>query len=296
MFGLPRRQFLLGAGAVLLTACGGSDGDDTTAGDTSSTRDDPGTTGSTGGLVLGFAFNPNGFLVAGRPQRTSAVLFESSGGFATVEAAPEELSLVATPAGGGEAVNATVARHGEDLDRPYYPAELTFPTPGVWEVVADLGDGTTLRREVQVSESVPFPQIGDPLPAVPTPTVADPLGVSTICTRSPACPFHEVSLTDALTQGRPVAVLLSTPAYCQVAVCGPVLDLLVEAHPQTHAVIHVEVFPNGSGTDPGTPSPVLTEGFHLDFEPVLYVAGADGTITSRLDSIYDGDELTAALT
>ena len=278
---------------MLLAACGGDDDSSTeTAGGTERTD----TTGGAGpGLVLGFAFNPNTFLVAGRPQRTSAVLLQSSGGFATIDDAPLELGLVGRALEDGAEVEATVARHGEDLDRPYYPAELTFPVPGLWELTADLGDGTSLSREVQVNGSVPFPQVGDPLPSVATPTVADPLGVGTICTREPACPFHEVSLSDALAQDRPVAVLLSTPAYCQVAVCGPVLDLLIEAHPADHAVVHVEVFPNGSGTDPGAASPILTDGFRLDFEPVLYVAGADGTITARLDSIYDGTELRAAL-
>ena len=60
-------------------------------------------------------------------------------------------------------------------------------------------------------------------------------------------------------------------------------------------MIHIEAFPNGSGNDPGPASPILTDDFALDFEPVLYVAGADGTITARLDSIYDGPELASAL-
>jgi hypothetical protein len=35
--------------------------------------------------------------------------------------------------------------------------------------------------------------------------------------------------------------------------------------------------------------------YELPFEPVLYVAGADGVIRARLDSIYDGTELGAVL-
>lgn len=306
MPGIDRRRFLLGTGAALLAAsCGG---DDEPAAGTTTTLAGSGTdgggngdtgTGGTGsdgeGLVLGFAFDRNAFLVAGIPQRMSAVLFATDGGFAALDVAPAELALTARLLEDGSVVEATVARHGDELDRPYYPAQITFPVPGLWEVEADLGDGTTVRHEVNVSDSVTFPQIGDPLPSVATPTTAAPLGVTTICTREPACPFHEVSLDAALAAGRRVALLVSTPAFCQVAICGPVLDLLIDAAPGGLDVIHVEVFPNASGTDTGPASPIVTEALGLTFEPVLYVAGPDGTVTARLDSIYDSTELAAAL-
>ena len=286
---------------MLLVAC--SDGGDeepapTTDGSTGATTATTGPEASDPELqavVLGTAFNRNTFLQAGTAQRATFVLFESSGGFVQVADAPGELTFAARSPEDGTEVEAVVARHGDELDRPYYPAELTLPTPGLWEVTTSLPDGTTLTREVVVSDRVTFPQVGDPMPAVATPTPAADLGVGTICTRTPTCPFHDVSLADALAAGRPAAVLVSTPAYCQVAICGPVLDLLIEAAPADLAVIHIEAFPNGSGTDPGAASPILTDDFGLDFEPVLYVAGADGAITARLDSIYDAAELASAL-
>jgi hypothetical protein len=298
--GLDRRHFLLGTGAVLLAACAGGDDDpDAVAGDAATTTSGgaptPSTTTEATSVVLGTAFNRNTFLQAGIPQRSTFVLFEGSGGFVRPADAPEELTFEAQLAPDGARVQATVARHGDDLDRPYYPAAFTFPSPGVWAVTTTLPDGATLTREVQVNASVPFPQVGDALPAIATPTTAADLGVGTICTRTPACPFHEVSLADAMAAGRPVAALVSTPAYCQVAICGPVLDLLIAADAGDVAVVHIEAFPNGSGTDPGAPSPILTDDLGLDFEPVLFVAGADGVITARLDSIYDAAELASAL-
>jgi hypothetical protein len=223
------------------------------------------------------------------------VLFESSGGFVATTDAPDELTFEAVSLDAGTRTEATVARHGDDLDRPYFPTELTFPAAGQWQVTTSLPDGTTLTRDVLVGDAVPFPQVGGSLPSVATPTTTDDLGVGTVCTRTPPCPFHEVSLADALEEGRPTAVLVSTPAYCQVAICGPVLDLLIAAAPTELAVIHIEAFPDGSGTDPGAASTILTDDLQLDFEPVLYVAGADGVITARLDSIYDGAELASAL-
>lgn len=275
---------------MLLAACSDGGGDEPAVDATTSTPP----TGVPAPIVLGTAFNRNTYLQAGIPQRTAFVLFEESGGFVRPAAAPDELTFEAR-ATDGTAVDGTIARHGDELDRPYYPVDLTFPGPGVWEVATSLPDGTTLTREVQVNEAVTFPQVGAPLPVVATPTTADALGVGTICTRTPACPFHEVSLADALAAGQPVAAIVSTPAYCQVAICGPVLDLLIDAAPTGLAVVHIEAFPNGSGTDPGTASPILTDDFGLDFEPVLYVAGSDGLVTARLDSIYDAAELASAL-
>jgi hypothetical protein len=134
------------------------------------------------------------------------------------------------------------------------------------------------------------------MPSAGTPTTANPLGVGTICTQDPPCPLHEVSLDAALAEGRPVALLVSTPAFCQVAICGPVLDLLVAAapdHPDV-ALIHLEVYPGGQ-PDAESLSPVVSDTLGLAYEPALFVADATGTITSRLDNIYDGDELTEAL-
>ena len=55
-----------------------------------------------------------------------------------------------------------------------------------------------------------------------------------ICTAEPRCPLHTTSLDAAVAAGGPVALLVSTPKFCQVAICGPVLDVLltrVERHP-----------------------------------------------------------------
>jgi hypothetical protein len=81
-----------------------------------------------------------------------------------------------------------------------------------------------------------------------------------------------------------------------VAICGPVLDLLVAAAPDHAdlALVHLEVYPNGEPTAESL-SPVVTETLRLTYEPVLFVADAGGLVTARLDNIYDGPELTETL-
>ena len=58
--------------------------------------------------------------------------------------------------------------------------------------------------------------------------------------------------------------------------------------------IHVEVYKSLQAGEAN-----LTDGmraYHLDFEPVLYLAAPDGTIRDRLDGPYDIKEANAALT
>lgn len=286
---LSRRGFLLGSSAAaLLMACGDDDAS-TSPGDTS-------TGDSSTGLVLGEAFDRNLLLVTGIPQRAPFVLFERSGGLVRPIDAPNTIAFTLVSEAGVALAPVTTPRRGDDIDRAYYPLVTTLAPPGTWSVTADLGDGRTLTSSVVVNASSAVPQVGTPLPVAPTPTTAAPLGATTICTRNPPCPLHEVSLDAAVAAGRPVAVLISTPAYCQTGICGPVLDLLIEAAADTDLeVIHVEVYTQSTAGATGPVSPLVTDTFGLEYEPALFVADATGMITARLDNIYDGPELTEAL-
>ena len=77
------------------------------------------------------------------------------------------------------------------------------------------------------------------------------MGVNPICTRSEGtCPFHAQSLDTLVGNGKPTIVLLATPALCQSATCGPVLDILMaEVAPVASKlnVVHVEVFTDNTG-------------------------------------------------
>ena len=96
-----------------------------------------------------------------------------------------------------------------------------------------------------------------------------------------------------------MAFLIATPEFCQTAICGPVLDLLVEALPDFPTVtgLHAEVYADPRGTTDPTAGGLAptTDAYSLPFEPTLFVADASGRITARLDSVYDRVELRNAL-
>jgi hypothetical protein len=130
--------------------------------------------------------------------------------------------------------------------------------------------------------------------SVPTPTLAKPLNVDPLCTDQPPCPFHETSLDQALAQHRPVALIFATPALCTSKFCGPTLDNLAAVHAPFAAkvtFIHCEIYTDLTGTV-STP-PVLA--YHLEHEPMLLLAGADGRVHERIDNAFDRVEATDAL-
>ena len=297
---LSRRQLLLGAtGGVLLAACGGNGEDDQAsltgsdadpdAETTSSTT--PGEAGAAGGLVL--LVPPE--QPVGADLRLPLGLASADGSF-DVDL-PRSLDVRLRRPDGGTLAPVTVQRHGEDLPRGYFPLRTTFDEPGRWAIVAETGTGqieTTVDAR-PASEVPAIPGRGDLLPNIPTPTLARPLGVDPICTNDPVCPFHRRSLDKVLGGGEPIVLIVSTPAFCQVAICGPVLDVLIERERQLEAVgvaaIHAEVYVD----DRARVTTPTVDALGLTFEPSLFFAAPDGTVNARLDSIFDGVEFDAAL-
>ncbi len=191
----------------------------------------------------------------------------------------------------------SVEPHRDGVPTPYYPLRFTPAAPGIHEITVVGEDGYNAVT-LDISQDALIPLVGQPLPSVATPTTADARGVDPICTRTPACDLHAVSLAEVLGTG-PVALSIATPEFCQTAICGPVLDLLIEALPDYPTItgVHAEVYADPRGNDDPTAGGLspITDEFALTFEPTLYLVDATGTIVTRLDSVYDRVELREAL-
>lgn len=186
--------------------------------------------------------------------------------------------------------SATVTRHTRELQRPYWPVTINL-AKGTYQAVFTLAGkavGSPAFFDVGTVPTLPKP--GDKLPVHTTPTPKSTEGVTPICTRSPACPLHDVSL-DTVLGTSPVALLVATPAYCQTAICGPVLDVLLNNRVKGITYIHAEVWMD----DTFKSSAPLLDAYGIDYEPVLFVVRADGTVVDRLDVIFDADDLAASL-
>jgi len=287
-----------GAGLVaggLLAACSGGDNKDTDAGKTP-------TSGSSGDKSLVALFDTNTTVVAGSEQRMTFGVGDAEG---TVLAdSPAKLRIeVRDTSGKVVGKTQTVARHNSGLPRGYYPVLFTPPAPGSYEVATELdGRPVTAAFEAITADQMRVPAAGAPMPDLHTPTTADHRGVNPICTRQPACSLHAVDLADARTSGKPIALLIATPAYCQVAICGPVLDVLLDGRKPLGdrlITIHAEVYRSAKQVedDPSNaPLAPLLDALHLNFEPCLFLIQPDGRIAKRLDTIFDAVELRQELT
>ncbi|NLV56970.1 MAG: hypothetical protein GXY13_15330 [Acidimicrobiales bacterium] len=304
---LSRRSLLRGAAALGvvgtaggfgLTACG--------SGDDGRASDGPGATLTPGGEGL----EPSWSLVsmtdtassvaAGSEARVAFGVAEPSGGL--VVDAPAELEFRVVDDGGAEVVGGlAVARHDRGLPRAYYPVRFTPPAAGIYTAYTEV-EGTEIEASFQVSDAgdIVVPQAGQAFPATTTPTGGAPGGVDPICTRDPECGLHEVDVATAVGTA-PLAILVSTPAFCTAAICGPVLDVLLGAREAAPHVtfVHVEVYASAeevgeAGPGNATLAPAV-DAWKLPYEPCLFLVGSDGTLHRRLDVIFDGDELAEAL-
>ena len=286
---LTRRRFLAGsgavAGAVLLGACGD---DDDGGGAT--------TTESPSGLALVQFFGGLPMLVAGREVRAPFGVADAEG-LLSVEDNPDALTVTLLDESGAEVASPVeVPRHAEGLPRAYFPLRFTVDEPGIYTGRTEVaGEVLEMAIQVDAEKDVRVIQPGEAMPAIETPTTADAHGVDPICTNDPECPLHDVTVAAALDDGRPIALLVSTPAFCQIAICGPVLDVLLGVtgdHPDVR-FLHAEVYANPH-EETDTKAPVV-DALGLTFEPCLVLVGGDGKVVERLDTIFDSAEVSAAL-
>ncbi len=306
MAALQRRSFLIGAACALLAgACGSR----------RRSQDEPtGAAGPSQAELSEIAFValtfPDGFsapatLIHGAPQRLPVVVHSR---FDTMrQTAPERLRIAVTAAVQPDAdappevlFDAEVVAHRDGIITPYYPVLAAFGSPGEYSLaLPDHPEVPAVAFLVADAADVAIPAPGEALPAPHTPTVDDTRGVSPICTRAIPCELHDLDLADVVGNGRPTALLVATPGFCQTDICGPVVDLLMEHAPARPGVdfVHAEVYADpsefSSGRFPETTAVVKALG--LPYEPALFVADGAGVIRARLDTTWDRAELTAAL-
>lgn len=189
----------------------------------------------------------------------------------------------------------TVPASGVGQFIPYYALSFTPPAAGSYIARTEFSDFDVEFAVVERSDT-PLWQVGENLPGFDTPTFDDARGVDPICTRSgEPCDFHEMTLAEALTNGRPTALLISTPSFCQTDVCGPSLENLIAASTGRDDIniIHQEVYADfGRDTDTGIIpelAPLLLD-WDLAFEPSLFVMDADATIVGARHFAFDSAE------
>lgn len=208
---------------------------------------------------------------------------------------PDELSVRLTPPR-GRASRVDVLRQritfgfgGEDEGaevKDIFTFRREFDRPGIWtiDVTAD-GKSSKAAFQVFSRDQDPSPLIGDEaLPSV-SPTTDDPRGVDPICTRTPTCSMHDLTIADALDASKPLVVTFGTPRFCTSRTCGPVVDIVENAKERFGdevSFVHVEVWRNDDDAigKQGGESPAFAE-WKFRTEPWTYFIDAEGVVADR---------------
>ncbi|WP_420451626.1 hypothetical protein [Ilumatobacter sp.] len=282
---LGRRAFLIGAATTgVLAACGSDGGDD-----------------GGGSAASGDGLAPDTYTVVQRFPQSVAVPGEVRLPFSL--AGTDAQFVVDGPSTlGAQVLDADSAPLGPRIEAvrrdvapaPYYAFRPVVEAPGVYTLVIDGGPPTGAAFQVFASDEVAVPHPGQQLAAFDTPTVGDARGVDPICTRDPACPFHAITLTEALELDRGVVYLVGTPAFCQTGSCTPALEATIEVseeYADRFAFVHAEVFTDGTAT---TVAPAV-DAVEMTYEPAVFITDATGAIVERLDGLWDATELRERL-
>ncbi len=280
---MSRRSFLAATSAAFLAACGGSSDEDSSADSQEEGTD------LTGAVLLPrfntYVLTPGEVRLPVSFGRDDVILTDG----------PDQITGRILDLDGKVVVDQmTAAKHNEGIPNAYWLFTARLDTPDIYRLVVD-GAGEE-GQAVQINDPslVVIPKVGDALPPFDTPTTDNGRGVDPVCTRQPACPLHDVTLTEALQSGKPVAYLIGTPAYCQTGVCGPILELLLEVRDELGddvVYVHSEVY---ADTTLAETAPAVTA-YQLDFEPVLFITDPSGTVVTRLDATWDKAEMIDAI-
>jgi hypothetical protein len=226
------------------------------------------------------------------PQRAVIALSHSSTKGIQYASGPSVKIRFKSPSGQWtELTPTTYDRVGLPKGRGVYVTEATFDTAGVWRAEARSG-GQKIPFALEVHDAPEGPVAGDLAPTSASPTPTDPLGVKPICTRTPQCPLHDVSLSDVIGKGKPVVVLFATPARCQSQYCAPVLDEFLdvsEPYRDRAHFVHVEIYK--SLTSANNELVPTVDAWKLPGEPVMYGIDTAGVVRSRIEGAFGGTEM-----
>ncbi len=188
-----------------------------------------------------------------------------------------------------------------DAAKAVYVADLKFPKPGSYDVLAvarldnRLVSAGNAAGLVKVTASSEVPDVGDKAPVIDTPTTTEVGGdVKRIDTRLPPSNLHDQNFKDVVGK-KPVILIFATPALCQSRVCGPVVDIAEQVRAvrgKDADFIQQEIY-NDNQIDKGFRPQVRR--YHLPTEPWAFAIDRHGRVAARIEGAFSAAELEKAV-
>ena len=191
---------------------------------------------------------------------------------------------------GNKVTDVVATMRNDGISAAYWEVRATLPKAIIYSLHFEGGDDGGATFEVWDVENVHSPKLGEPMQPFDTPTKDDHRGVEPYCSRATPCPFHDITLAEALETGKPVVYMVGTPAHCTTGTCGPGLEFLIEEHDRLGdqvVIVHADVYADDQATEV---APAVTA-LNIEYEPIIYFCKPDATIVDRLDGVWDRSEL-----
>lgn len=213
----------------------------------------------------------------------------------------QSVTLSVVPAGepDAEPVWQGPAENYSDYEVPYWVAYPHLPTAGFWGITAEvvLADGSAVTSQfaVEAKEESSAVAVGDLAPLSQNRTLAtepDILKLSSGSDPDPA--FYQLTVADAVANGKPTVVGFITPGLCETRWCAPVLNSVAtvrDAVGDAANFIHIEVYEDFQAL---TYVPEMAE-WGLQTEPYVFVLDEVGRVTASLAGPVSPRELNQAL-
>lgn len=190
--------------------------------------------------------------------------------------------------------------YGDNLgEAGVYVARTTFDKPGTWGVEAVVTEPGRVPEAKRIAFEVlpddPSPAIGEDAPRSQNPTLKEVNGDRTkICSATEDDSIlHQISISEALTNGKPTVILFATPRFCTTRTCGPshqVVLGLARNYADRVNFIHVEVYKEFQRF---TRADAMNE-WRLDTEPWLFFVDRNGKIVDKYEGGITAKEIVPA--
>ncbi|MDK1018041.1 MAG: hypothetical protein QGD89_01370 [Actinomycetota bacterium] len=182
-------------------------------------------------------------------------------------------------------------------------ADVHFDRPGPWQVTVVPEFGAPLDPvQFLVLPETKAPNIGDVAPAPATPTLADTAIDALTSDSDPERRFYQLSLDEAIGNGKTTVVVFATPAFCRTAACSPLLRVTKKIADEFPGVqfVHIEIYTGLTEPDFVPDSTFLApaigaDQWNLPSEPWVFVVDGAGIVQARFEGVMGPEELRSAL-
>jgi hypothetical protein len=191
-------------------------------------------------------------------------------------------------------------------ERGLYVTELNFDRSGNWdlsvEFIRNSVDTELVDIQLEVKDRFTAPANGELAFKSINKTLDDVDSFMELTTGSLNAPdFYRMTISEAISQGKPFVLVFSSPAFCTNAVCGPQLEVLHSLktkHKDRYIFIHVDIYDNPeqvqSNFENAKISPVVKE-WNLPTSLWTFIIGGKGQIKYRFEAFASESEIENAL-